>query len=71
MEVQKDGKKIGYVTSGNYCPYLKKIHAMAYIDLPFAEKGSKVDIIIRGKRAEAKIIELPFLEPRAGKKKAT
>jgi len=44
---------------------------MAYIDLPFAEKGSKVDIIIRGKRAEAKIIELPFLEPRAGKKKAT
>jgi len=71
MEVQKDGKKIGYITSGNYCPYLKKIHAMAYIDLPHAEKGSKVDIIIRGKRTEAEVIGLPFLEPRAGKKKVT
>ena len=71
MEVQKNGKKIGHITSGNYCPYLKKIHAMAYIDLPYAEKGNKVDIIIRGERAEAEVIELPFLEPRAGKKKTT
>ena len=71
MEVQREGKKIGYITSGNYCPSLKKIYAMAYIDLPYIENGKEVDIIIRGKKVKGTIVNLPFLEPRAGKKKST
>jgi len=63
MEVRKDGKKIGYITSGNYCPSLKKVYAMAILDLPYAEKGSKVDIIIRNKEVEAEVVDMPFVAP--------
>lgn len=63
MEVKKDGKKIGYVTSGNYCPSLKKVYAMAILDLPYTEKGSKVDIAIRNREVEAEVVETPFLPP--------
>ena len=63
MEVKKDGKKIGYVTSGNYCPSLKKVYAMAILELLYAEKGNKVDIIIRNKEVEAEIVDMPFIPP--------
>jgi len=63
MEVRKDGKKIGYITSGNYCPSLKKVYAMAILDLLYAEKGNKVDIIIRNREVEAEVVGIPFLPP--------
>ncbi|GAI99096.1 unnamed protein product, partial [marine sediment metagenome] len=63
MEVRKEGKKIGYITSGNYCPSLKKVYAMAILDLPYTEKGSKVDIAIRNREVEAEVVETPFLPP--------
>ncbi len=63
MEVKKDGKKIGYVTSGNYCPSLKKVYAWAILDLPYTKKGGKVDITIRNKEVEAEIVETPFFPP--------
>ena len=63
MEVRKDGKKIGYVTSGNYCPSLKKVYAMAILELLYAEKCNKVDIIIRNKEVEAEIVDMPFIPP--------
>ncbi len=63
MEVRKEGKKIGYITSGNYCPSLKKVYAMAILDLPYTEKGSKVDIAIRNREVEAEVVRTPFLLP--------
>jgi aminomethyltransferase len=63
MEVRKDGKKVGYITSGNYCPSLKKVYAMAILDLPYTEKGSKVDIAIRNREVEAEVVGTPFLPP--------
>ncbi|TFG90308.1 MAG: glycine cleavage system protein T, partial [Candidatus Atribacteria bacterium] len=63
MEVKKDGKRIGYITSGNYCPSLKKVYAMAILELLYAEKGNKVDIIIRNKEVEAEIVDMPFIPP--------
>ena len=63
MEVRKDGKKIGHITSGNYCPSLKKVYAMAILDLPYSEKGGKVGIAIRNKEIEAEVIGTPFLPP--------
>ncbi len=63
MEVRKDGKKIGYITSGNYCPSLKKTYAMAILDLPYTEKGSKVDIAIRNREVEAEVVDIPFIPP--------
>ena len=64
MEVRKNAKKIGYITSGNYCPSLKKVYTMALLDLPYAdEKGTKVKIIIRNKEVEAEVVDMPFLPP--------
>jgi aminomethyltransferase len=63
MEVRKNHKKIGCITSGNYCPSLKKVYAMAILDLPYTEKGSKVDIVIRNKEVEAEVVDIPFVMP--------
>ena len=63
MEVRKDGEKIGYVTSGNYCPSLKKVHAMALLDSAYAETGNRVDIVIRNKEVRAEIVDMPFVKP--------
>lgn len=63
MEVRKEGKKVGYVTSGNFCPSLKKIYAMAILALPFTEKGSKVDVVIRNRDVEAEVVDMPFVKP--------
>lgn len=63
MEVRKDQKKIGYITSGNYCPSLKKVYAMAILDLPYTEKGSKVDVAIRNREVEAEVVDMPFIPP--------
>lgn len=63
MEVRKNHYKIGYITSGNYCPSLKKVYAMAILELPYTEKGSKVDIIIRNKEVEAEVVNIPFIMP--------
>ncbi|HEC92846.1 MAG TPA: glycine cleavage system aminomethyltransferase GcvT, partial [Candidatus Atribacteria bacterium] len=63
MEVKKNTKKIGYITSGNYCPSLKRVYAMARLDLTYTQKGNKVDIIIRNKEIEAEVVDMPFLAP--------
>ena len=63
MEVRNKGGNIGYITSGNYCPALKKVYAMALLDLPYTEKGSKVNVVIGNKEVEAEVVDLPFLEP--------
>ncbi len=63
MDVKKDGKKVGYITSGNYCPSLKKVYAMAILDLPYTEKETKVDIIIRNRDVKAEVVDMPFVKP--------
>ena len=63
MKVLKEGRTIGYVTSGNYCPSLKKVYAMAMLDLPFVEKGMAVSIVIRNRAVEAQVVDMPFVKP--------
>ena len=63
MEVRKDGKKIGYITTGNYCPSLKKVFALALLDIPFTEKGTKVEVMIRDRKVMGEVTDIPFLQP--------
>jgi len=63
MEVRKEGRKIGYITSGNYCPSLRKAYAMAMLDLLYTEKGSKVSVVIRNREVEAEVVDMPFVKP--------
>ena len=68
MKVLKNGREVGYITSGNFCPSLNKICAMAYVPVEYSEAGTDVEVEIRNRKAKAKVVNLPFLEPRAGKK---
>jgi aminomethyltransferase len=54
------GRKIGYVTSGSYAPFLKKNIALAYVPPEFAGLGSTVKVEIRGQGVEARIVPTPF-----------
>ena len=53
-------EKIGHSTSGTHCPYLGKAVAMALIDKRHAALGTTVEVDVRGRRVEAKIVKLPF-----------
>lgn len=61
-EVQAEGKKIGYITSGTVSPVLEKGIALAYIDAEYAKEGATVNFVVRGKGTPATITKLPFIK---------
>ncbi|MEA1962100.1 MAG: glycine cleavage system aminomethyltransferase GcvT [Bacillota bacterium] len=54
-DVEKNGKKIGWVTSGGYSPTLEQNIGLALIDRAYADPGEMLDIIIRNKPVSAEI----------------
>jgi aminomethyltransferase len=58
--VYVEGEIAGGVTSGSYAPFLKRNIGMAYISPSLAEVGREIQVEIRGKRAGARIVPLPF-----------
>lgn len=59
-QVMIGDEEIGITTSGTHCPYLEYPVAMALVDKEYSTIGTSVDIIVRGRRIEAIIVELPF-----------
>jgi aminomethyltransferase len=59
-DVYVDGVKAGAVTSGTQTPYLKKAIGMAYVPVERAAPGADFDVDIRGRRARAKVVPMPF-----------
>jgi aminomethyltransferase len=59
--------QVGYATSGCWSPLLKKYLALAHIQAPHYHPGNRLEIEItvehRRKRADARIVKLPFLDP--------
>ncbi len=53
--------KIGTVTSGGFSPTLGHPIAMAYIDSAHANKGTPVQIEVRGRRLDATVAPMPFV----------
>lgn len=60
-EVQKDGKKVGMVTSGTMSPCLNTGIAMGYVKPDFRDKDNILDIIIRSKPVKSKVVKPPFV----------
>ena len=58
--VLANGEAVGQVTSGTQTPYLKKAIGMAYVPAALAAPGSEFDVDIRGRRARARAVTLPF-----------
>jgi len=51
---------VGTVTSGTQTPYLKKAIGMAYLRVECAAEGFEFEIDVRGRRARAIVVPLPF-----------
>ena len=60
--VYVDDQLIGWVTSGSFSPVLKRGIAQAYIDTRYAIFDEPVEVVVRGKRYEAKIVDFPFIK---------
>lgn len=60
-EIQKDGKKIGVVTSGTLSPCLNIGIAMGYSKQEYREPGTIIDIMVRDKPVKAKVVKPPFV----------
>lgn len=55
---------VGWITSGTYSPYLKRSVGQAYIDARYAIFGDYVEVEIRGKRYEGRILDFPLIPGR-------
>ena len=58
----KDGNVIGSISSGGFGPTYGGPVSMGYIAAEFAEPGTEVFLLIRGKAMPATIIKLPFVQ---------
>jgi len=54
------GEPAGSVTSGTQTPFVKKAIGMAYVPVAAATVGQVLHIDVRGRRAEARVVPLPF-----------
>ena len=61
-EIQNaDGQTIGEITSGGFGPSLGGPLAMGYVQPAFAEIGTEIQLIVRGKAMPAQIAAMPFV----------
>lgn len=58
--VDSSGNKIGIVTSGGFGPTVNGPIAMGYVPASFAQPGTPVGLVVRGKTLPAKIAGMPF-----------
>jgi aminomethyltransferase len=55
-----DGREIGKVTSGGFGPTVNGSVAMGYVAREFAEPGTELHLVVRGKPLPAKVAPMPF-----------
>jgi aminomethyltransferase len=65
--VYRDGRQVGYATSGCWSPLLKKSLALAHLRAPHFEAGTevKLEVTVEHRRevADAVVRKLPFFDP--------
>ncbi len=66
-----DGNVIGTITSGGFGPTVGTPVAMGYVPKAFAEAGTDIQLIVRGKMLPAKVAQTPFIEQRYKRKKVS
>ena len=57
------GNTVGAITSGGFGPTVSGPVAMGYVSLPFANEGTQIQLIIRGKPQPAEVCAMPFITP--------
>jgi len=61
--IWKNGKRVGFITSGGYGHRVQKSLAMGLINTDLAESGQEIDVHIVGKEKKAKIIPVSPYDP--------
>ncbi len=61
-DITVNNNKIGTVTSGTVSPMIDKPIAMGYVETQYAEIGTEINLLIRGKEVPAKVVKLPFVK---------
>jgi len=56
-----EGDEVGVVTSGGPSPTLGKSIGLGYVPPTLAAVGSRFDVMVRGRRIRAKVVETPFI----------
>lgn len=62
--VLKDGEKVGYVTTGSYAPTLDRNLALAFVPPGLSEVDTAVQVEIRGRGVDARVVKTPFYRRR-------
>lgn len=62
--LNRDGQKIGSLTSGGPSPTLKASIGQGYVHPDFAKPGEQVFVVVRDRRLAAEISAMPFMKPR-------
>ena len=65
--IMKDGKCVGYITSGGYAHHVKKSMAMGYVPCNLAEKNTELGVEINGNLYNSKVQSEPLYDPRGTK----
>jgi len=65
--VVKDGKSIGYITSGGFAHYVNKSVAYSYLDEKILKTNEKFQVEINGNFYNSTIIKEPLYDPRGTK----
>ena len=60
--LNKQGEKIGALTSGGFSPSLNHAIGLGFVPVPKAQIGSQIFVDVRGKHLAAEIVPLPFLQ---------
>jgi aminomethyltransferase len=60
VEIFKEGRRIGVVTSGGFGPTVNAPVSMGYVETTFAAAGTPVELMVRGQPRPAEIATLPF-----------
>lgn len=68
MKILHEGKEVGFVTSGTYCPAIQKAACLAYVPPQLNQLGQSLSIDIRGKEQSAVVVSKPFYKGTAGRK---
>ena len=61
--ILKDGKVVGYVSSGGYAHRVKKSLAMGYVQADHARAGTELEVEILGEFYTAEVLGAPIYDP--------
>lgn len=59
-----DGDGVGVITSGGFGPTVEAPIAMGYVEKTYAQPGTRLHLIVRGKVLEADVTSMPFVQQR-------